>query len=199
MNDVDSANFWQEKYELEQFPWDLGEPAPPFVRLAENGRFPPGQMLVPGAGTGHDARLFARHGFAVTAVDFAPEAVTRMQQLDDPAHPVAIVQADMFALPEAWNGRFDYVLEYTCYCAIHPSRRDAYARLMHRLLKPSGIWIALAFPIGRRPGGPPYVVQPDQVVERMNEHEFSLLTRSMPADSAPSRQGIEELLIMQRK
>lgn len=199
MDDENRPQFWQEKYENNLAPWDLGQPSPVFERLVKDGRFSPGKMIVLGAGRGYDARLFARHGFAVTAVDFADEAVSAMRRQDELAYPVEILQADIFALPEKLNGRFDYVLEYTCYCAINPARRNEYARLVHRLLKPGGLWVALSFPIGHRAGGPPYVVQPDRVIERMSEHGFSLVERQMPPDSPPKRAGIEELLILKRE
>ncbi len=196
--DSNTPKFWQESYAHGRIPWDLGQPTPVFARLAASGSYPPGKMVVLGAGRGHDARLFARHGFAVTAVDFASEAVSAMQELNDPAHPVQIVQGDIFELDEAWNGRFDYLLEYTCFCAIDPARRGDYAALAARLLKPGGLYIGLAFPIGTRPGGPPFVVQPDAMIELLTEHEFKLLHREFPPDSVPSRQNIEELIILKR-
>ncbi len=196
--DTNFPHFWQENYANGRIPWDLGQATPTFARLAASGQYLPGQMIVLGAGFGHDARLFARHGFTVTAVDFVPEAVAAMQKLDDPAVPTTILQADIFDLPEEMNGRFDYILEYTCFCAIDPARRNEYAALTNRLLKPGGKYIALAFPIGKRPGGPPFVVQPDAVIELLSEHGFSLQHREFPPDSVPSRQNIEELIILQK-
>lgn len=153
--DPNSVNFWDQSYIDGLTGWDLCEPTPVFERLAANGRFPPGEMIVLGAGRGHDARLFARAGFTVTAVDFADEAVKAMRESADPAAPVEIVQADIFNLPGEMNGRFDYILEYTCFCAIDPTRRAEYADLTARLLKHGGLIIALAFPISRHVGGPP--------------------------------------------
>ena len=199
MLDTNSPLFWQESYQNGRIPWDLGEPTPPFARLASSGDYPPGEMIVLGAGYGHDARLFAQHGFSVTAVDFAPQAATAMRKLNDENHPITVVEQDIFALDGDWYGRFDYLLEYTCFCAIDPARRGEYAALASRLLKPGGLYIALAFPIGRRPGGPPFVVQPDAVVELLVEHGFTLLHREFPHDSVPSRQKIEELIILQKR
>lgn len=196
--DVDSPHFWDELYESDHFPWDLGGPTPVFVRLAESRLLEPGKMLVLGAGHGHDARLFARHRFVVTAVDFSDSAVATMHQLDDPRFPVEIVQADLFSLPPAWNDRFDYVLDYTSFCAVLPQRRLEYANLVTRLIKTGGKYIILAFPIGTRPGGPPYVVQPDAIVELYAERGFALHQRESPFDSADGRKGHEELLILQR-
>jgi SAM-dependent methyltransferase len=199
MPDTNDSQFWQANYTNGQIPWDLGAPTPTFARLAASGSYPPGQMIVLGAGRGHDARLFARHGFSVTAVDFALEAVVAMQELNHPETPVDILKADIFELAEGMNGRFDYLLEYTCFCAIDPARRGEYAALAARLLKPGGLYIGFAFPIGHRPGGPPFVVQPDVVIELLAEHGFKLLHREFPSDSVPSRQSIEELIILQRQ
>lgn len=196
--DPNSPQFWQDSYRNGRIAWDLGYPTPVFARLAQSGVYPPGKMIVLGAGRGHDARLFAHHGFEVLAVDFATEAVSAMHLLNDPAHPVQVLQADMFKLPAAMNGRFDYILEYVCFCAIDPTRRDEFAALAARLLKPDGLYITLAFPIGHRSGGPPFVIQPDAVIELFAEHGFSLHHREFPPDSIPSRQKIEELLILKR-
>ena len=197
-SDTNSPQFWQASYRNKQTAWDLGYPTPVFARLAASGSYPPGKMIVLGAGRGYDARLFARHGFEVLAVDFASDAVVALHQLNDPEHPVQVLQADMFALRGGMNGRFDYVLEYVCFCAIDPARRAEFAALAARLLKPGGLYITLAFPIGRRSGGPPFVVQPNAIIELFAEHGFSLHHREFPPDSIPSRQKIEELLILRR-
>ncbi|MGD2049455.1 MAG: methyltransferase domain-containing protein [Chloroflexota bacterium] len=198
MANVNSSHFWDSLYKSDQFGWDLAEPTPIFSRLADSGHLEPGKMLVPGAGHGHDARLFARHGYEVTAVDFSDEAYEAMKQSDDPRFPVEIVKADFFSLPPDWNGRFDYILDYTSFCAILPQRRAEYADLVTRLLKPQGQYIILAFPIGRRSGGPPYTVQPEAIIDLYAEREFTLQLRESPADSIPDRKGYEELLILQK-
>ena len=198
VSDPNSAHFWQESYRNGRTAWDLGYPTPVFARLAQSGSYLPGKMIVLGAGRGYDARLFAQHGFEVLAVDFASDAVVAMHMHNDPQHPVQVLQADMFKLPETMNGRFDYVLEYVCFCAIDPSRRDEFAALTARLLKPGGLYITLAFPIGRRAGGPPFVIQPDAIIEQFSAHGFSLHHREFPPDSILSRQKIEELLILKR-
>lgn len=198
MSDVNSASFWEESYRSGRTGWDLGMPTPVFQRIAESGKFPPGKMLVICAGRGYDARLFARLGFQVTAVDFAEEAVKEMKSLVDPSISMEVMQADLFDLPVFMNEEFDYILEYTCFCAIDPQRRAEYIQSVSSLLKPGGIYIALAFPIGRRKGGPPYVVTPDELVKPLNERGFELILREVPEDSVPGREGIEELLILKK-
>ena len=199
MSDVSSPSFWEENYRSGHTGWDLGMPTPVFQRLAESEKFPPGKMLVLCAGRGYDARLFARLGFNVTAVDFAEEAVKEMQTLVEPNISMEVMQADLFDLPVFMSEEFDYILEYTCFCAIDPQRRADYIHSVSSLLKTGGIYIALAFPIGGRTGGPPFVVTPDELVEPLGERGFELILREVPEDSVPGREGIEELLILKKK
>ena len=196
--EVNSPAFWEEVYQGGRAGWDLGGPTPVFQRLLHEWKFPPGRMIVPGAGRGHDARLFARHGFQVTGVDFADDAVRDMQALSTPDAPVMVLQADLFDLPPDFDGAFDYVLEYTCYCAIDPARRTEYADLVARLLKPGGTYIALLFPIWDHLGGPPFAVSPDELDRLLAERGFTLLHRETPPDSVPQRRGLEELVVYRK-
>ena len=195
---VNSPAFWEEIYRGGRAGWDLGGPAPVFKSLLMSGDLAPGRIVVLGAGRGHDAREFARHGFDVTAVDFATEAVQAMRELNDPGAPVKIVQQDIFELPAAWDGEFDYFLEYTCFCAIDPHRRPEYADLVTRLLKPGGIFLDLAFPLDAHAGGPPFAVSIPEILRLFGERGFKLIQRGRPADSVPARRGLEELLIFQK-
>jgi hypothetical protein len=142
--------------------------------------------------------MFARHGFEVTAVDFASDAVQAMYSLDDPQTPLEILQIDLFNMPPHLEGQFDYVLEYTCFCAIDPKRRTEYVMHVTRLLKTCGIYIALAFPIKEYTGGPPYAVSSDELVNPFIQQGFVLLHREIPSDSIPGRRGIEELIILRK-
>jgi SAM-dependent methyltransferase len=196
--EVNFPDKWQADYERKTDGWDLGGPTPAFRRLAESGKFRPGRMIVLGAGRGHDARMFARHGFEVTAVDFAAHAVDEMRRLALAEAPVAILQYDLFSLPADLDGVFDYVLEYTCFCAIDPERRGEYAALVNRLLKPDGMYIDLAFPLDGRAGGPPFAVSAAEMVKLFQERGFELSSREIPADSILQRRGKEELFVFHR-
>ncbi len=197
-NDVNSPAKWEANYQQGTDGWDLKGPTPVFRRLLSEGRFPAGQLIVLGAGRGYDAREFARHGFRVTAVDFTTAAIQEMQRFAESDAPVEIVQADIFKLPETYNAVFDYVLEYTCFCAIDPKRRPEYAALVARLLKPGGHYIDLAFPLDTHTGGPPFAVSAAEILEFFAPPRFNLLSREVPADSVPQRRGLEELFDFQK-
>jgi methyl halide transferase len=196
--DVNSPLKWDENYEQGTDGWDLGRPTPVFKRLISSRRLVPGRMIVLGAGRGYDAREFARHGFQVTAVDFSSQAVSEMLRLATQEAPVEILQHDIFTLPDTLNHSFDYVLEYTCFCAIDPKRRAEYAELVARLLKPKGIYIDLAFPLDKRKGGPPFAVSTLELLDLFQARGFKLISREKPADSISARRHAEELFLFQK-
>jgi methyl halide transferase len=196
--DVNSPRKWDENYEKGTAGWDLGRPTPVFQRLLSSRELLPGRMIVLGAGRGHDAREFARHGFQVTAVDFSSEAVSEMHRLATTEAPAEILQHDIFTLPDTLDHAFDYVLEYTCFCAIDPKRRPEYADLVTRLLKPNGVYIDLVFPLDQRKGGPPFAVSIAEILDLFQARGFQLISREKPADSISARRYKEELLLFQK-
>jgi SAM-dependent methyltransferase len=195
---VNSPGKWDADYKRKTDGWDLGGPTPVFKRLLLSGQLVPGRMIVLCAGRGHDAREFARHGFQVTAVDFASLAVLEMRRLATEDAPVEILQHDMFTLPETFNNSFDYVLQYTCLCAIDPKRRGEYADLVSRLLKPKGIYIDLAFPLDGRRGGPPFAVSVAEIFDLFQRRGFKLISREKPRESVSPRRHAEELFLFQK-
>ncbi len=196
--DVNSPDKWEADYQGRTDGWDLAGPTPALKHLADTGRFAPGRMLVPCAGRGHDAREFARHGFDVTAVDFSPSAVREMRRLADPDAPIEPLQQDMFKLPRAMDGVFDYVLQYTCFCAIDPTRRGDYADVVSRVLKPGGVYIDLAFPLDNRPGGPPFAVSEQEIIDLFKTRGFELISREKLEDSISPRREAEALLVFRK-
>ncbi|HXD08577.1 MAG TPA: methyltransferase domain-containing protein [Anaerolineales bacterium] len=198
-SDVNSPQKWDENYQSGTDGWDLGGPTPVFKRLASSILFTPGRMIVLGAGRGHDAREFSRHKFEVTAVDFSPYVVNEMRKRAEPDAPLQILQHDIFTLPAELNHSFDYLLEYTCFCAIDPKRRGEYADLVTRLLKPNGIYIDLAFPLDDRKGGPPYAVKESEIFDLFESRGFNLISRERPADSVKPRRHAEELFIFRKE
>jgi SAM-dependent methyltransferase len=197
-DDVNSPQKWDANYQRGTDGWDLGGPTPVFKRLASSKRFKPGRMIVLGAGRGHDAREFSRYGVNVTAVDFSAYAVEQMRKLADTQAPIIILQHDIFTLPSELNGSFDYLLEYTCFCAIDPNRRSEYADVVTKLLKPDGIYIDLVFPLDHRKGGPPYAVTESEIFNLFQSRGFKLISREKPEDSVKPRRHAEELFIFQK-
>lgn len=198
MHDVDRVAFWQDIYDAGDTRWDLGGPTPVFVQLQTSKQFPPGRMLVPGAGRGYDAIWFAQQGFDVTAVDFAESAVHDARANGEKAGvAVDVVQNDIFDVGAIYPHTFDYVLEYTCFCAIDPNRRAEYMEVIRSVLKPNGLLIAIFFPMDARDGGPPFQVREEEIDRLFSPHFERVLTET-PENSVAPRAGKERLMIFRK-
>lgn len=191
------AEGWNRRYAEGTAKWDLGE-APPVLtdHIARRGP-PPAErrrVLVPGAGYGHDAMAWARAGWAVTAVDFAPLAVEGMQtRAANAGLDMQVLEADVLDLPRALNAAFDLIWEQTCLCALYPEMRDAYVASMARAIKPTGEYQALFWNHGNE-GGPPYDISPD-LVDRLFTPAFEVL-ENRPVPPERSRRSHEFLSLM---
>jgi SAM-dependent methyltransferase len=198
-NDPSAPHFWQSKYDEQSTNWDLGGPTPAFVDLYERGTLTPGAMIVLGAGRGYDPVFFASKGFDVTAVDFADSAAAATKENAAAAQvTLTVLQQDMFTLDASHNGKYDYLLEYTCYCAIDPSRRAEYVALTARLVRPGGLIIALMFPVEERPGGPPFGVSLEEA-DRLYGKWFDLVSREESPLTIEPRKGRELLAKYRRR
>ncbi len=198
LNSPSHPEFWRDFYRRNELNWDLGEPSPPFVQLHESGRIAPCRVAVPGCGSGWEVAWLARRGYRVTGIDFAPEALERVAaRLAADNLTAELLHADLFDLPESAFGRFDLVLEQTCFCAIEPHRRGEYVAAVHRMLVPSGRLIALFYDHGE-PDGPPFTTTPGQVRELFSDH-FSIDSLTMAPHSHTRRQGKEWLGVLTRR
>jgi len=189
----DTGSWWDQRYLDGTDRWELGAPAPPLARfLKEQAQSPqpPGRVLVPGCGRGHEAALLASLGFEVVGLDFSAEAVREARRLHGgQAGGLTWVQADLLdaeALDAAGLGSAscDGVLEHTCYCAIDPALRQAYRSTVARLLQPEG-WLLGLFWCHGRPGGPPYGSDADQLVADFTAAGFSQELWFPATNSAP--------------
>lgn len=198
---VSAPSFWEALYASKQDGWELGEPAPALAAWLDTGKsFAPGaRVVVPGAGRGHDARLLARRGYAVTGVDFAEAAVMEARALAErEGVTVAFEQRDVFTLASDYAGFFDAAWEYTCFCAIDPDRRIEYARVLHATLKPGGTLLACFYPLKEGTDGPPFPVS-RQSIEAALDPFFSIVDAGPPPASPERRRDLEWLVLAERR
>ena len=196
---VNTAEFWEACYESEMDGWDIGGPTPVFERLAT--KIPKGRICVIGCGRGYDAVTFAKAGFEVTAIDFAKTAVlasrenARKEEVE-----MTVLREDFFDLPDELHDQFDYVLEYTCFCAISPERRFEYDRVIWQLLKPEGKLLGLFFPLDKNvdEGGPPWGVNISELHALFGLH-WNLESEEMPKESIEPRADREIMMIWIKK
>ena len=195
MHNEDQPQFWEDIYLADDTGWDLKGPTPVFKHLAES--LERGRVCIIGCGRGYDAIMFAKKGFDVTAVDFAPSAIRALQELaKQEMVDVNAVQRDIFSLVPEFQRSFDYVVEQTCFCAIHPNRRKEYEALVKAILKPGGKLIGLWFPLDKLldEGGPPYGTNINEVKSIFNIG-WKIEKEEFPDLSIEPRKGREKLII----
>ena len=156
--------YWEQRYQENTAQWDIGMAAPPLASLLASSEAPiAGKTAVIGCGQGHDAILFAKHGFDTIGFDFAPSAIILGQKLSQTSEiSMQFLQRDIFELPQEFAASFDYAIEHTCFCAIRPEQRPDYVNMVRSILKPTGELIAL-FWAHNRPDGPPFGVTLEEI------------------------------------
>ena len=197
MENVNQAEFWQQRYEQDSVGWDMGKVSPPLKayidQLPEAAK--EHAILVPGAGNAYEVGYLHEQGFAnITLVDFAPAPIKDFAERY-PDFPVdKLICADFFDL-SAEQYQFNWVLEQTFFCAINPARRDEYVEKIARLLKPKGKLIGLLFDkdFGRQE--PPFGGTKDEYQHRFATH-FDIETMEPSYNSHPARQGSELFIKM---
>ncbi len=199
MNKVDQYRFWEDIYLSNDAGWDLKGPTPIFTELANN--IIKGDLCIIGCGRGYDAITFSKSGFNVTAIDFAPSAIealdkmAKIEQLN-----INILKDNIFNMFPTFANKFDYVVEQTCFCAIHPSRRHEYSELVYGILKPRGKLIGVWFPLDKKKaeGGPPYGVSVREV-KSLFSSKWTIEREEFSNHSIDSRVGREKLMIFKKK
>lgn len=187
---------WEARYLAKETPWDKGCAAPPLTAFLK--RHPVrGAVLVPGCGTGHDVRALASRGECeVTGLDLSATAL-RIARTHPPVGTECYAEGDLFALPEDWAGRFDWVVEHTCFCAIPPALRPDYVTAVSRALKPGGHYLALFFLTPDAPEGPPHGATREEIAQ-LFDPGFQLLEEWIPEEAFEGREG-RELCQLRRK
>ena len=126
-------------------PWDHVEPSALLTQWVEQqqldgiGR----SAVVVGCGLGRDAELIARLGFDTTAFDVSPTAIAGALE----RHPDSTVDyqvADLRRLPDAWQRRFDLVVESMTVQSLPIRLRDVAVRAIAELVAPGGTLIVVA-------------------------------------------------------
>ena len=194
----DNFQFWEDIYLDNDAGWDLGGVTPVFESIAQEMN--KGKLCIVGCGCGYDVIMFAKQGFDVTAVDFAPFPVQAIRRMAlESSLNINILQADIFSLSPKYDKKFDYVIEQTCFCAIHPSRRKEYETLVKAILKPGGKLIGLWFPLDKHidEGGPPYGTTIGEVKSVFNIG-WEIEKEEFPDLSIEPRKFREKLIIFRK-
>jgi len=187
---------WEQRYRSGDMPWEKGAPSPGLVDfLAAHPRLPGETVCVPGCGTGHDVREWAKAGFRAYGYDIAPSAIRLAEERTRAAGLRAqFRQLDFLRAPPPFP--FDWLFEHTLFCAIDPGEREEYVSAVCRWLKPGGWFLAVFYLIPDR-DGPPFGSTREELLARFSPH-FELLSAWVPR-SYPNRTGLEWMTWWRRR
>ena len=195
---------WDERWRQGDTPWEKGYAAPPLSEYLETGATElhrARRVLVPGCGSGNDVRELSRHGIAATGLDLSAAAVERARQ-EVPAGREDYVCGDLFEVDWRIGREFDAVWEHTCFCAIPPSMRPAYAKAMAEILPVGGHLVGVFFLTPWDPGetetGPPFAASEEEI-ETLFAPWFVLKEGRVPDRAYPGREGREWLAVLERR
>jgi SAM-dependent methyltransferase len=177
--DASKPEFWEKRFRENFTPWDAGR-IPSMLREFLKTEPRGGRVLIPGCGSGYEVRAFVEAGHDVLAVDFAPAAVERAQEVLGPlAGRVRL--ADFFEFgPEA---PFDLIYERAFLCSLPRPLRPRYAERARALLGPRGrIAGFFYFEDGER--GPPFGLKSGELdtllFDRFDQIEDKAVDDSIP-------------------
>lgn len=111
---------WNDLYEQQLTPWDLGRPTPALVELLDNDNgviFDGGLVLVPGCGLAYDVGVIAKMAKNVShvmGIDISPLAVERGCEILRSSYPADVLARTTMRLADFWEFKdeartvFDY-------------------------------------------------------------------------------------------
>jgi SAM-dependent methyltransferase len=131
-------------------PWDVGQPQPAFVRLAEQGLLT-GQVLDVGCGTGEQALLVASSGADVLGVDVSPLALEQARgKAAARGIKVRFEVADALSLADLGLS-FDTIIDSGLFHIFDDESRARYVASLASVLRPGGHLYLMCFS-DRQPG-----------------------------------------------
>jgi thiopurine S-methyltransferase len=153
-NSLDNS-FWNLRYQNNQTGWDLGEISNPIKKWFDNQENKKINVLIPGAGKGHEVKYGFENGFGnIFYMDLSSCAADLFKEICPLFPKDQILTGDFFSLKKPLF--FDVIIEQTFFCAIHPVLRPNYVEKTNEILKENGKIIGLLFNREFDTNGPPF-------------------------------------------
>jgi ubiquinone/menaquinone biosynthesis C-methylase UbiE len=135
-------------------PWDIGEPQPEIVRLAEAGAIE-GVVLDVGCGTGENALYLAARGHDVWGIDFVPKAIELARDKAMKRGLSVHLQVGDALKLEVLGRTFDTVIDCGLFHTFDDEERSVYVQSLARAVRPGGAVHLLCFSDQEPPGEGP--------------------------------------------
>lgn len=178
--------YWENQYQVNATGWDLGQVSPPIKTYIETIENKDAKILIPGCGNTYEATYLLQLGFTnVTVIDIAPTLIAILKQKFLENKNITICLGDFFE----HEGKYDYIIEQTFFCALPPRMRQKYVWKMTQLLSDHGKLIGLLF-------NREFEVSPPfggslKEYEQIFDKAFVINSISLAENSIPSRANTE--------
>lgn len=182
--------FWSERYRNKDTGWDVGEPTPPIISIADKIENPDARILIPGAGNAWEAEYIWHQGFDnIFVLDISQRALDNFSRRNPDFPEEQLIHTNFFD----HQGEYDLIIEQTFFCAIHPSQRKQYVEKMYSLLADGGVLTGVLFNDPLNSDRPPFG---GNTLEYLGYFSpvFSKLSLKECKNSIPQRSGRELLL-----
>jgi methyl halide transferase len=185
MNDLNQT-YWNNRYVKNETGWDIGYSSQSILNYFLNKIDKNVQIAIPGCGTSYEGYDLWKSGFQnISLLDLAPSAKTEfLNRFPDFPEDKYVVMNFLDI-----SDTFDFVIEQTFFCALHPSERENYVKKMHSILNKGGILVGLLFGVEME-GGPPFGGNISEY-ERLFTPYFDILTLEWCDQSITARAGRE--------
>lgn len=182
-----SAEYWTERYQNCNTPWDMGSPSPPLTAYLQKCDNKNSKILVPGAGNAYEIEWLHENGFTNAYVmDISKIPLENLKQRIPDFPDSQILIGDFFDL----NQKFDLVIEQTFFCALQPSQRTDYAKKMAEILNPGGKLAGVLFDFPLTKQGPPFGGSKEEYIDLFSPY-FSFSKMETCYNSIKPRMGKE--------
>lgn len=148
-----NETFWTNRYLNHTTGWDCGVATPPIAEYFDKISNKSASILIPGCGNAHEADYLLNAGFNnITLLDISQVALNNFKS-EHPNFPSEkCVHGNFFE----YQGSYDFIVEQTFFCALHPSLRVNYVEKMYELLGPTGKLIGVLFNEALNSDKPPF-------------------------------------------
>lgn len=190
-----NQDFWTGRYLSGLTGWDIGSVSTPIREYVDQLKDKSQKILIPGGGNAYEAEYLFNSGFSNAYVLDISEVPLKNLFQRAPLFPQEhLIQGDFFE----FTGKFDLILEQTFFCAIHPSKREAYAQKAADLLNPSGKLVGVLFNIPLNQDHPPFGGH-EKEYRRIFKDLFEIEIMETAYNSIPPRAGNELFIKMKKK
>ncbi|MFD1294001.1 SAM-dependent methyltransferase [Lutibacter holmesii] len=195
MNTNFNKDYWETKYKNNKTGWDIGYVSTPMKLYIDQLTNKNLQILVPGAGNGHEIEYLYNKGFKnISVIDIAEQPLKNIKSRIPNFPNNKLFHQNFFEHQHS----YDLILEQTFFCALHPSLRNLYGQKMFELLNKKGKIAGVLFDFELTTAGPPFGGS-EKEYKSIFEQKFQIKVLEKCFNSIKPRHDRELFFIFEKK